>query len=245
MDSTSTTLRLESVTLGNVRRVWVERVGVGRTPLVVLLDGEYYRDRMQLLERLREATSDEVLPPATYAFVSHVDETMTDQDSVRWRESFCNETFADFVVDDVIPAVEATLSDTPSQRILAGLSLTGLAATHIALRRPSMFDAVIAQSGSFWWNDCWLAKQRELLACQPTVFELCCGLEEVDTNVDHGHGLLQAVSQLDANSQLVDALTQAGHTVRFETYAGGHALAPWAEHFVPALKRLINRSNEA
>jgi predicted alpha/beta superfamily hydrolase len=61
-------------------------------------------------------------------------------------------TFADFIVDEVLPLVRSKYRTMPSA-ILAGHSFGGLAALEVAANRPGAFTGVIAMSPSLWWND--------------------------------------------------------------------------------------------
>lgn len=60
--------------------------------------------------------------------------------------------FADFLVDEVIPAVRAKYRTMPAT-ILAGHSFGGLVALEVATKKPGAFTGVIAMSPSLWWND--------------------------------------------------------------------------------------------
>ncbi|HJP59887.1 MAG TPA: alpha/beta hydrolase-fold protein, partial [Gemmatimonadaceae bacterium] len=60
--------------------------------------------------------------------------------------------FADFLVDEVVPAVRSKYRTMPAT-ILAGHSFGGLVALEVATKRPGAFTGVIAMSPSLWWND--------------------------------------------------------------------------------------------
>jgi uncharacterized protein len=61
-------------------------------------------------------------------------------------------TFADFLVDDVLPMVRSRYRALPAT-ILAGHSFGGLLALEVAAKRPGAFAGIIAISPSLWWND--------------------------------------------------------------------------------------------
>jgi predicted alpha/beta superfamily hydrolase len=61
-------------------------------------------------------------------------------------------TFADFIVDEVVPFVRSKYRTLPAT-ILAGHSFGGLLALEVASRKPGAFTGVIAMSPSLWWND--------------------------------------------------------------------------------------------
>jgi uncharacterized protein len=61
-------------------------------------------------------------------------------------------TFADFIVEEVLPLVRSKYRTMPSA-ILAGHSFGGLTALEVAANKPGSFVGVIAMSPSLWWND--------------------------------------------------------------------------------------------
>lgn len=65
--------------------------------------------------------------------------------------------FAEFLIDDVMPAVKARYRTAP-YTILAGHSLGGLFAAYVASTRPGAFNAIVAMSPSLWWNDSTVVK---------------------------------------------------------------------------------------
>lgn len=125
-------------------------------------------------------------------------------------------------------------------RTLVGLSYTGLAASYIALQSPETFTKVISQSGSYWWNDCWLVNQyAQLKKRMPVEFYLDVGNMETQTNIDHGH-TQQTVSQIDAVTRFRDVLKTSGHTVKYVEFDGHHDTAQWRETLPGALQWALN-----
>ena len=136
---------LDSKSLDNQRSVWLQG-GEPAEALLILLDGEYYLEHVEapaIIDRLVEAGE---IPALRVAYVSHIDDT---SGGVRWSDCFCNERFAEFVVDELLPQVSA--DETFERVFVGGLSLTGLAAAHAALCYPDRFAGVLGQSPSFWW----------------------------------------------------------------------------------------------
>ena len=58
--------------------------------------------------------------------------------------------YKDFLLDDVVGSVERIypISNHPSQRIIAGVSMGGFGALSIGLRHPEMFGAIVAFSAT-------------------------------------------------------------------------------------------------
>src|SRR5687768_15416515 len=84
---------LSSEILGNTRRIWFQPppAGACAESLCVLLDGEYYVDRMDAPMTIDELQASGSVSPFATAFVSHID------GKTRWPESFCNSRFAQFL----------------------------------------------------------------------------------------------------------------------------------------------------
>lgn len=68
-----------------------------------------------------------------------------------------NEKFLKFISTELIPAIDQHYK-TQSYKIFAGHSFGGLAAINCMLTHPNMFDAYVAVSPSFWWDNKYLLK---------------------------------------------------------------------------------------
>ena len=124
--------------------------------------------------------------------------------------------------------------------MLVGLSYTGLAAAFIAKQRPSVFQKIISQSGSFWWNNCWLAEEFQQLQQKiPVDFYLDVGIHETQENVRHYEDLIQVVSQVEGVRRFRDALVATGHSVMYNELDGDHDYASWKKSLVKALQWAI------
>ena len=76
----------------------------------------------------------------------------TGRTAERFRTAGGAGTFADFLVDDVVPMVRAKYRTLPAT-ILVGHSFGGLFALEVAARRPGTFAGIVAISPALWWND--------------------------------------------------------------------------------------------
>ncbi len=171
------------------------------------------------------------IPRATFVFVSHVDGAARHDDYV------CNDRYSEFIEREVVRwARERVPSIQEDGNLIGGLSLSGLAAAHIALRRPDLFSYALCQSGSFWW----LADHPIEFPATRSRFWLSVGDEETSTEVAHPpSGIFQRVSQIDGVRQVARRLELAGATVELNVYSGGHAAAPWRAELGPALRWLF------
>jgi len=68
-----------------------------------------------------------------------------------------NENFLKFINTELIPVIDKSYKTKP-YKIRAGHSFGGLSSINCMLRHPDMFDAYIAVSPSFWWDDRYLLK---------------------------------------------------------------------------------------
>ncbi|MEO6313484.1 MAG: alpha/beta hydrolase-fold protein [Chitinophagaceae bacterium] len=71
-----------------------------------------------------------------------------------------NEKFLKFINTELIPAIDKSHKTKP-YKIFAGHSFGGLAAINCMLTHPGMFDAYIAVSPSFWWDNKYLLKSTD------------------------------------------------------------------------------------
>jgi len=224
---------LRSKTLGNERALHLHR-RAGATQALILLDAEYFV-QMPSLECLFDGTAQGGRVPSTHlVLVSSVDPR------TRWLESFCNPSFATFLVDELLPWVrDATGLGSEAPLYLGGLSLTGLAALHAGSMHPTAYRGILALSPSVWWED-----ERLLDDCRTSPGELpatsmIVGSEETAAPVDHGDGLIQRESQVGACRRFRDLLRDRETPQSYREYAGGHALVDWERELRGAFERLV------
>ncbi len=156
----------------------------------------------------------------------------------RWRECPCHAPFSDFINLELLPWIESLhpLTKHRNTTALIGLSYTGLAAAYTALRAPNNFTHVIAQSGSFWSDDCALAKSYLNATALPrTAFYLEVGTLETNTHIQHKPDILQVRSQIDGVRTFRDALLARGLTVHYFEFDGAHEFTAWKRTLPAAL----------
>jgi enterochelin esterase-like enzyme len=224
--------RIRSTHLQNERSIWIRepRSRASAENLTIFLDAEIYRDRVGVASVI-DALGDEIAD-SWFVFVSlHSVEA-------RWIECPCHPPFAKFIVEELLPWLKARHPELKAvrQRTLVGLSYTGLAASFVAGEHPGVFQKVISQSGSYWWNDCWLVEQFKAQPPVPTEFYLDVGNQEVPEKVQHREGVLQEVSQIEGVQRFRDALLQTGHSVTYSEFEGGHDGRSWKTALPAALK---------
>jgi predicted alpha/beta superfamily hydrolase len=155
---------LQSVKLGEQRTIFVSlpdgyAESKERYPVLVLLDAN---DLVQFnlavahaaFLRNRNATPPLIIVGVTNARdrTHDLTPTATGATGERFRTAGGAATFADYVIDEVLPRVRSRYRTQPTT-VLAGHSFGGLFALDVAAARPDVFRGVIAMSPALWWND--------------------------------------------------------------------------------------------
>src|SRR5262245_62741689 len=110
-----------------VRSAWLIEAPKTDHSLCVLLDGEHYRDDVHALPIFSTLMQRGSIPPMTLLFVSH------GGPAARHADYVGNPQFARFIAEDVVSQARARVpSLSPERHLICGLSLSGLAAAHIA-----------------------------------------------------------------------------------------------------------------
>lgn len=216
---TVTAHRVRSPELGNEREVWiytpagVDTGDATRLPVLVLLDGEDWRGRLGAPATLDNLIADGRIPPTLAVMPDALDVP------TRWHELTCLPEFGAFLLDTLLPWVVARhrASDDPADTTIAGQSIGGLTAAHLAITHPDRVGAAVVQSASLWWSGDgepgWLARACARPAGATARISLQVGLEEWTLLEDH--------------RTLRDALERAGHRVAYHEYNGGHDAFCW------------------
>ncbi len=231
---------VEAVTLGDHRVSVYVPPGGRRTggPALVVFDGYLGRTVMGIPATLDNLTAAGRIPPLTAFFVHGTDATR-DKDL-----SPDNAATTTFVSRDLMSWARREFGTSPYPRdnAVAGCSLGGLAAAHIALSAPDVFGGVISQSGSFWWPAPehgapeWLTREYARRPHAGLRFYLDVGSREHFTV---GPG---APTQLDASRHLRDVLRRRGYPVTYAEYDGWHDYVNWRTGFADGVLALFGKS---
>lgn len=216
--------RIRSTYLRNRRTVWVRKPKDPSVscPLIVFLDGEFYRERMPtnaIIDRLQRQRR---MGDAWVVYVSR------QSFKARSRECPCYPPFAKFIARELLPWLEGRHPEIrqATKRVLAGLSYSGLAAAYVAIVERGLFDSVVCQSGSFWWNDFWLPRSyARRKRTTRAAFYLDVGKKEIKEDADQVEGI----------RRLRDALRRKGNRVKYVEFNGGHEFKGWARTLPAAL----------
>ena len=232
---------VESTSGEYARKVWLMKGAMAKTQrLCIFLDAEYYLGRMDAPALLSDLQAREVLPALTCLLVSHRDS------AARHTDYTCSENFSRFIAQDLIAWVRKTSAGISEHgNLICGLSLSGLASAYLALTYPQLFPYALCQSGSFWWNDEWLARTAKTYSSAPGKFWISVGDREVDAGVTHApSGMVQGVSQIAAAERIVEELKGMGASVNYHLFSGGHEFAPWKQELPAALRWLLGQTPE-
>ena len=224
---------LKSIHLANERAVWVREPAHRATNVTVFLDAELYRDRVGATSIIDALNSKGDIDNSLFVFVS------MESAASRWVECPCYSPFAQFIEEEFFPWLEGAYPGAREAQecVVVGLSYTGLAAAYVSMMNPSRFTKVIAQSGSFWSNDCWIIEYFEKLDTKPKAeFYLDVGLQETQYDVLHKEDVFQAVSQIEAVKRFRDALLRHGYQPRYVEFDGGHDCTAWSLTLPDALR---------
>jgi enterochelin esterase family protein len=221
---------VRSRTMPIERKVWTLSSANERPSIaIIFLDAELYLDRVGAATVVGQLEREGRVPPVTSAFVSQ------NGPAARHSNFTCQMDYAAFVAADVTSWMRARYTSIQGI-VLAGLSLSGLAAAFIATRFPRNFSATICQSPSFWWEGGRFANELPPAATHGGKLWVCVGDRETEANVSHPpSGLIQRLSQVEGCDAGCAALRRNGYIVRYRTYAGGHDPGCWREDLALAL----------
>lgn len=202
-----------------------------RYPLLVLHDGGDYLRYAQLKTVLDNLIHRLEIPPLVVALTESPD---------RLREYVGLDAHADFLVEELLPAVAARvpLDADPAMRCAMGASLGGVASLHAAWRHPGAFGRLLLQSGSFAFTD--IGENKRGPVFEPVVrfmnafrarpgrpaerIYLSCGIYE---------------SLIYENRSLVPLLQAARIQVRYEEARDGHNWQNWRDRLRAGLTFLF------
>jgi enterochelin esterase-like enzyme len=217
-------------TLPGGRRVAVYRPPGPVSATLVLFDGWLGRTVLRVQHTLDNLIEAGRIPPTLALFVPSTEATRDDDLSP------ASTATTSFVVDSLLPWARRTLGAPadPASTVVAGQSMGGLMAAHVALQAPGVIGAVIAQSGSFWWPRPEHGEPGRLLrdyAAQPRA-DLRFYLDVGDRETRPGPG---DTSMLALTRSMRDVLTAKGYPVTYAEYHGAHDYVNWRETFADGL----------
>lgn len=242
--------QFDSKILKNSRRISVYtppgyRPDCGPYGLLMLFDGSAYQSMIPVPTILDNLIAAKRIAPMIAVFI--------DNASIESRsgEMYPNQPFTDFVSEELLGRIRSKYAVTrdPKNAVLGGFSLGGLAAAHVAWRRPDIFGGVLSQSGAFWWSSEAIKAGRgePILAEGPMLdprirsFELAslfAKAPKAPIRLYLEAGLYEG-DLLTSNRFLKDVLTAKEYPLTYREFPGGHDGTFWRESFADGLLSLV------
>ena len=175
---TADNVQIVSKTLNETRKVYIyvppadSLNPAKRYPVLYLMDGESHFSMIAELCRYLSRWDVNVMPEMIVVGIPNTNRTRDltpthsiidyygkpDTSATSWlKPSGGNGNFLQFVSAELMPYVEAHYKTQPF-KIFAGHSFGGITAIDCFLNNPGMFNAYIALSPSFWWDNEYLLK---------------------------------------------------------------------------------------
>jgi enterochelin esterase family protein len=193
-------------------------------PVVISFDGASLL-RIGVATTFANLVADRAVPPFVAVLIESIHGS-AERGPTRVRSLTHPGEFADFVLGDLLPYLRGSypVTDDPRRTVLAGQSLGGLAAAHLATVAPDQVGWVIGQSAALWWpgdEDGGLSGEAVLAGYDE-------GPEAAESSVRF---FLEAGSHegelLAANHRFREVLEKGGYATSFREYRGGHDYACW------------------
>jgi enterochelin esterase-like enzyme len=217
---------------GSVMRVQPPRDGdsPSASALVVLFDGASMQT-IGVPETIVNLQADAVVGPMTAVYVESIRGSAPRGPS-RVQSLTDHSHLAALVHEHLLPRLEREydLDPRPDRRVVAGHSLGGLAALHLASLDPDVFGAAAVGSAALWWpgNDGHLsgADVVEDASNYP-------GRTWMEVGTEEGRELIEA------NQRLREQATTGGRDLTYREVRGGHDLALWRGGIGDGLAHLL------
>jgi enterochelin esterase family protein len=198
---------------------------------LVVFDGWQARTALRIQHTVDNLIAAGLIPPLLVLFVAGCEAT---RDTDLTPASVAT---TEFVTRDLPAWARSDLGAgaEPARTVVAGQSLGGLMAAHVALCAPEVYGAVIAQSGSYWWPKPEDGEPGRLLrdyAEQPRA-ELRFYLDVGDRETRTGAGGTPHMLQLSRTMR--EILTTKGYPVTYAEYHGAHDYVNWRDTFADGL----------
>lgn len=201
--------------------------------LLVLFDAWLYHRVIPTPIILDNLLAENRIPPVCAVII--------DQPDLRDREEMVrNPPFLRFLTEELLPWVRNNYRVTiiPSEVMVGGSSMSGLAAGVAALQHPDIFGKVIMQSGAFTYHPDfgydvpeghakeWLTRRYAESKMLPLEFYIDVG---------------QFEDLLSCSRNMRDVLLGKGNVVHYQEFFGGHSVLCWRNTLADAILALVGK----
>lgn len=215
--------RLESRAFGTTRRYYVYNPSSPAQATLYVQDGVAYYRTAKLAEVAQGLLEQGEVKPLRIVFIEPED---------RRSEYWFNSLYEQHLLDEIIPAVEASYGSTPEKGLM-GASLGGLVSIWLALRHPSLFQKIATQSacltaspsgGDSFTDPEWLTEQY--LASPALPLRFYCETGQIEW-------------LLAPNRRFAAMLADKGYPHAYLERPSGHNWMTWRQGLAPALVYLF------
>jgi glucoamylase len=187
--------------------------------VLYLQDGSEYITRAKAINVLENLVAAKKVEPFMLVFIDPKD---------RMKEYWANTEWADFVAEEVVPAVEkkyfTTIKTGRENRALLGASLGGITSVWIGLKHPGKFANIGGQSSSFWVDNERVVKELAKLK----------GDEKFNFYFDDG--IFEGVED---SRKVTKLLRGKGFPVTYREAYTGHNWTSWKDRLADAFVALM------
>lgn len=208
-------------------------------PVLFVLDGESYLSSIPGKDILDNLIEKSLIPPLVAVFISSINM------KIRTDEMPCNQTFVEFLIQELFPFVQeqVPISTNPRKNAIAGSSFGGVCSIYSAIEAPSHFGLIAAQATSAAWSDGTSASRGRILEYLdrreqvPGIYHLDIGSREqyLCAGCDRPGAI--------AHRELVSMLQTRAESVRSIEYEGAHDYVAWRWSFPEALIWLYGQTD--
>ncbi|WP_346772583.1 enterochelin esterase [Rhodococcus opacus] len=216
---------------GTRRSVWVyEPPGLTarNRPVVVVLDGRTWAADLPIAGSVDALARTGHRVPLVVMVASVGPE-------LRSEELGCSAAFASGLAGELLPWLrrEWGATDDSASTIVAGCSLGGLTACHLALTAPQVFGCAVSLSGSFWWpgSGPGVPFQHRVRGAAPS-----------NSRFSVEVGTLEWML-VEPNREVRDLLVGTGHDVRYREFCGGHDVLHWRDGLIAGVASMLERTD--
>jgi len=196
-----------------------QRAKVVQYPVLYLQDGTEYAQRARAAIVQENLVKAGKVKPFIMVFIDPQDRT---------KEYWANDDWANFVADELVPAIDKKYLTVPNRngRAVLGASLGGITSVWIGLKHPDKFARLGGQSSSFWVDNERVVKALSKLDAEKTKFKFY-----------FDDGTLEGVE----DTRRVNVMLRGkGYPVTYVEGETGHNWTSWRDRLADAFIALMN-----